>query len=410
MVVIGCMSLNIAYLGRTNKLPIYVIRNGGPPLLGRDFMCAFELRLVSSLGYCNNVTDADSVVQSLTNAYPNVFSDELGCFTIFEIKLPVKSDVKPVFFKSRPVPFAIRDKVNNELDRLVGLGILKPVNYSEYASPIVPVLKRDGSIRICADYSVTINKQLLVEKYPLPTAQELFTKLHGGKEFSKLDLSMAYNQLKIHEGSQNLTCINTPRGLLNYTRLIFGLASAPSIFQRVIESIVGNMDGVLVFQDDVCITGTNKAEHMNRLKEVLKRLQEAGLTLRKDKCVFFQSEISYLGYIIDRNGIRKNPLKVDAIFDLLGPLCNKMFLVIVDAYSKWVECYVMNNNITTKAVLTKLSDFVSRFGIPNTIVTDNGTSFTSQEFANFCKLNAISHLFSPVYHEQWSSRILCKDY
>lgn len=84
--------------------------------------------------------------------------------------------------------------------------------------------------------------------------------------------------------------------------------------------------------------------------------------------------------------------------DFLGPMCNKMFLVIVDAYSKWVECYVMNNNITTKAVITKLSDFMSRFGMPTIIVTDNGTSFASQEFANFCKLNEISHLFSPVYH------------
>lgn len=319
MVVIGCMALSITYLGHTNKLTVYVIRDGGPPLLGRDFMRAFNLRLVSTFGYCNNMTDADSVMQSLTNAYPKVFSEELGCFNKFEIQLPLKPDAKPVFFKSRPVPFAIRDKVNNELDRLVTLGILKPVSYSEYASPIVPVLKRDGSIRICADYSVTINKQLLVEKYPLPTAQVLFTKLHGGEEFSKLDLSMAYNQLKIHENSQNITCINTPRGLLNYSRLIFGLASAASIFQRVIESIVGNMEGVLVFQDDVCITGINRIEHMKRLKEVLRRLQEAGLTLRKDKCVFFQSEISYLGYIIDKNGIRKNPVKVNAIMQAAAP-------------------------------------------------------------------------------------------
>lgn len=313
MEVMGFMLLNIEYLSHSAKLPVYVIRNGGPPLLGRDFMRAFNLRLVSTLTHPElSVHSINSTHENLTKLFPKVFSDDLGCFNKFEINLTLKPDARPVFFKSRPVPFALRDKVDAELDRLVSLGILKPVTYSEYASPIVPVLKRDGSVRICADYSVTINKQLLVEKYPLPTSQELFSKLHGGVIFSKLDLSMAYNQLKIHESSQNITCINTPRGLFNYTRLIFGLSSAPAIFQRVIEQIVGDIEGVLCFQDDVLATG-NFQEHSSRLKEVLRRLEEAGLTLRKDKCSFFQKEVSYLGFVIDKNGIRKNPQKVEAI-------------------------------------------------------------------------------------------------
>lgn len=321
MAVTGCMHINVTYLGRTVKLPFHVICNGGPPLLGRDFMKAFQLHLVSTLDRCCNIMSDvnNNVIETLTNLYPGVFADKLGCFTKFEIKLPLKSDAQPIFFKSRSVPFALKDKVNKELDRLQALGILKPVSYSEYASPIVPVLKKDGTVRICADYSVTINKQLLVEKYPLPTSQELFTKLHGGEEFSKLDLSMAYNQIKIHESSQNITCINTQKGLYNYSRLIFGLASSASIFQRVIDSLLGNLDGVLVFQDDVCITGSNKAQHMTRLKEVLKRLEEAGFTLRRDKCKFFQREISYLGYIIDKNGIRKDPSKIDAILQATVP-------------------------------------------------------------------------------------------
>lgn len=111
------------------------------------------------------------------------------------------------------MPYAFKEKIDKELDRLLGLGILKPVEHSEYASPVVPVLKKDGSIRLCADYSVTINKQLIIDQYPLPSVNDLLSKLYGGIKFSKIDLSMAYNQLRLCEESQKLTCINTHRSL-----------------------------------------------------------------------------------------------------------------------------------------------------------------------------------------------------
>ncbi|GBP10039.1 Uncharacterized protein K02A2.6 [Eumeta japonica] len=87
--------------------------------------------------------------------------------------------------------------------------------YSDYATPITPVLKSDGTVRVCGDYSVTLNKVLHIDRYPLPRIEELFARLHEGKEFSKLDLSMAYMQLELTEDSQPLTCINTHRGLSN---------------------------------------------------------------------------------------------------------------------------------------------------------------------------------------------------
>lgn len=191
--------------------------------------------------------------------------------------------------------------------------MLRPVDQSEYASPIVPVLKPDGAVRLCVDYSVTINKQLIVDKYPLPTINELFSKLHGGQLFTKLDLSMAYNQLILDEEPQKYTCINTHRGLFAYTRLVFGLASAPAIFQRVMESLLAGIEGVLCLLDDVLITGRNRAEHMDRLHQVLQRLQGAGLVLQKEKCLFFQSEINYLGYVINKEGLKKSPEKIKAI-------------------------------------------------------------------------------------------------
>lgn len=75
-----------------------------------------------------------------------------------------------------------------------------------------------------------------------------------------------------------------------------------------------------------------------------------------------------------------------------------MFLIIVNAHSKWVECYIMTSSFGSKAVITKLCDFMSKVGVPNTIVSDNGTSFTSVEFKNFCHLNGINLIYSPAYH------------
>ncbi|CAG4992023.1 unnamed protein product [Colias eurytheme] len=269
----------------------------------------------------------------------DIFSNKLGEFNRHKVSLHLKLDAKPLYFKARPMPFALRDKVDQEINRLLDLGILKPVSHSEYASPIVPVLKRDGSVRLCVDYSVSLNKQLVVDKYPLPTIKELFSKLHGGQQFSKLDLSMAYNQFVLDDQSQKYTCINTHRGLFVFTRLVFGLASAPAIFQRAMDELLSGIDGVLCLLDDVCITGRNRAEHLERLHTVLQRLQAAGLVLQREKCEYFKDEVNYLGYIINKDGLKKNPDKVKAILEAPIPAnLNQLqsFLGLINYY----RCFI----------------------------------------------------------------------
>ncbi|XP_045536272.1 uncharacterized protein K02A2.6-like [Papilio machaon] len=304
----------MSFGGVTRAIDVYVVRGGGPALLGRDFISKFHLEL-APVKYCGSPLS----IEQLQTRFYKTFSDNLGCFKKYKIKLFLKENSKPTFFKARPIAFALREKVTDELNRLVDLGVLKPVDHSEYASPIVPVLKRNGSVRICADYSVSINKQLVVEQFPLPTVNELFSKLHGGEQFTKLDLSSAYNQLCLDEDSQKLTCINTHRGLYQYTRLVFGLSSAPAIFQRAMETVLSGLDGVLCLLDDILITGRNREEHLTRLSSVLQRLEDAGLTLQKEKCEFFKDEISYLGYVINKNGLKKSPEKVKAILNAPRP-------------------------------------------------------------------------------------------
>ena len=129
--------------------------------------------------------------------------------------------------------------MDEELCRPEQAGVLKKVRTSEWASPIVCVTKKDNNVRICGDYEVTINGVLDVEHYPLPLPDDMFATLAGGKHFSKLDLTQAYNQLFVDEDTQKLLTINTHRGLYQYKRLPFGVASAPSIFRRVMDTPPG---------------------------------------------------------------------------------------------------------------------------------------------------------------------------
>ena len=142
-----------------------------------------------------------------------------------------------MFRKARPAPYAVKEKVDREIERLEHEGVIKKVESSEWASPIVCVPKRNGSIRICGDFKVSVNPVLISNPYPLPIAEDLFATLAGRKIFSKLDLSNAYQQLELTEESQKYLTINTHKGVYAYQRLTFGIATAPSIFQAVMDQV-----------------------------------------------------------------------------------------------------------------------------------------------------------------------------
>ena len=117
--------------------------------------------------------------------------------------------------------------VEEELDRLERIGVLEKIPSSDWAAPIVAVPKKDGTVRLCGDYKVTVNPALEVDQYPLPVPEAMFATLAGGKNFTTLDLSQAYQQLELEEESRKYLAINTHRGLYQYTRLPYGVASAP---------------------------------------------------------------------------------------------------------------------------------------------------------------------------------------
>uniref|UniRef100_A0A5S6R3L9 RNA-directed DNA polymerase n=2 Tax=Trichuris muris TaxID=70415 RepID=A0A5S6R3L9_TRIMR len=211
------------------------------------------------------------------------------------------------------------DAVKKEIDRLTESGIWIPVKSSVWAAPIVIVPKSTGSIRICGDFKLSVNSQLEVEHYPIPRIEEIFHKLGKGQTFTKIDLADAYLQIELDDESKIFMVVNTPFGLYQYQRLPFGVASAPSIFQRFMDQLVSDIPGCVAYLDDIIVTGANESEHLNNLDSLLRRLEENGLRCRVQKCKFFQREVEYLGHVLSANGLCPSETRVQAIKALPRP-------------------------------------------------------------------------------------------
>ena len=165
-----------------------------------------------------------------------------------------------------------------------------------------------------------VNPIIDLERYPLPTAESIFAALAGGKQFTKLDLAHAYNQLELDDLSNEYLTINTHQGLYRPNRLSFGVSSAPAIFQRVMDQILAGLDRVQCYLDDIILTAPSRKEHSQLLNEVLERLEKHGVRLKREKCAFLQDEVEYLGHVVKGQGIQPTKEKVKALQEAPRPV------------------------------------------------------------------------------------------
>ena len=203
-----------------------------------------------------------------------------------------------------------REEVKTLLEQMLAKGVVEPSS-SPWASPVVLVRKKDGSMRFCIDYR-KLNEVTKKDAYPLPRIDTTLDTLHGSRWFTALDLLSGYWQVEVEEADRAKTAFCTPGGLFQFRVMPFGLCNAPACFQRLMDLVLSGMQWsqCLVYLDDIIVLGSSFESHIQNLDSVFQRLREAGLRLKPAKCAFFRQEVQYLGHIISREGVATDPEKV----------------------------------------------------------------------------------------------------
>ncbi|KAI5746646.1 hypothetical protein M8J77_005896 [Diaphorina citri] len=307
-------------------------------ILGREWLREMKINWAEDVKSVEGHKEPNSL-EDLLAEFQELFSDAIECIPNHQADFHMKEVVKPIFVKARSVPYALRPKVEDEIKRLEGLKIIERTEHSEWGTPVVPVLKKSGQVRLCADYKVTLNKFVMDERYPIPRIEDIFMKMKGGKVFCTLDIHQAYLHMGMTEEAAKMQTLSTHIGSFKVNRLMFGVKVAPGIWQRFMDSILFNIDGVACFFDDIIIQGATYEECFKRLRTVFETLKAHKLTLTKDKCVFFKPSISYLGHVINEHGLLKSNDKIEAIQDAPSPTNQKelkSFLGLLNYYHKFI--------------------------------------------------------------------------
>ncbi|KAK3890347.1 hypothetical protein Pcinc_005725 [Petrolisthes cinctipes] len=312
----GLAKVDVSHKSKMYKgLPLTVVKGQRPSLFGLNWIgeIALEIDLDDyNVNKVQNIQPKESL-SKLLEKHKTIFEGDQGTVKEVTASLLLKEGANPKFCPPRQIPFTSKPLVEQEIQRLVDNQFFEKVTYSDWGTPIVPVVKPDGSIRLCGDYKVTVNPQLQVAQHPLPKPEDMFATLGNSKFFSKIDLKQAFQQLTMTKESQEICTLCTHLGLFRPKRLPYGIASSPALWQLTMDKMFAELQGTFCFVDDILIAGKNDDEHLDILKSVLRIIEENGLKISKNKCEFAVPYVGYLGCIVDGSGIHKTTEKVKAI-------------------------------------------------------------------------------------------------
>lgn len=260
-------------------------------------------------------------VRELLTDFSAIFHDDDNNFEaslLAEHKIELLNDT-PIYQRPRRLPGPAAEEIEAQCRELRDLGVIEP-SASAWSSPIVPIRKKDGGLRLCVDYRA-LNKVTKADKFPLPNLTDSVYGLHGVKYLSKIDLTRGFYQTPLHKDSREYTAFSTPLGHWQFNRLSFGMKNGPGAFQRGLSQVLSIFPWkkVIVYVDDILIMETSFERHFELVSQVLATLAKYKLKIRPDKCEWFKNSVEFLGHVVSHRGLSKTKSYLDRVNEYPRP-------------------------------------------------------------------------------------------
>ncbi|UYV72597.1 K02A2.6-like [Cordylochernes scorpioides] len=344
---VGMIHVKLQNNGQHLNSKIYIVDKLKQPLLSGETS--------EKLNIVRMIQQLSSNFLNPKREFPKIFNG-LGHAKI-NYKISLQPDAKPyALCTPRRVPIPLMKQVKEQLEEMTRLGVIESVEEpTEWCAGMVAVSKPGGKIRICVDLT-KLNQYIRRENYPLPATEHILGQLGNACYFSKLDANSGFWQFGLAKESQKLTTFITPFGRFFFKRIPFGITSAPEIFQRKMTQLLGNIEGVVCFMDDIVVYGSSLEEHNERVRQVLKKIQEEGMTPNPEKCQFGVKTVKFLGHTLSSEGLFIDEEKLDAITKMEAPRSTKelkSFLGMVNYLGKFIpnladKLQPLNSLLSTK--------------------------------------------------------------
>ena len=277
---------------------------------------------------------------NMLHGYREVFGSEseVGKLEVPPFKLEL-TDNHPIYQRPRRFPEKVNQEIEEQCRELHLLDIIEPSS-SDWSSPVVPIRKKDGSLRLCIDYR-RLNAVTKADKFPIPNLSDAVFGLYGVQFFTTLDLIKGYYQVPLDQESRPCTAFSTPRQHWQFKRMSFGMKNAPASFQRTMQYILSGFpwSKVIVYIDDILILGDSFDEHLELCRKVLNSLTQYGVKLNLTKCRWFCEEVEFLGHVVNRQGLRKQKTYVESVVNFPQPKTKtqlREFLGLVNFQRKFI--------------------------------------------------------------------------
>ncbi|XP_065426955.1 uncharacterized protein LOC135976185 [Chrysemys picta bellii] len=293
---------------------------------------------LESIEICSELTPLERrEALSTLQKYSEVFSNKPGRTHLLSHRILTKGAQPP---PSRPYRATgkVKEQIQAEIQSMLDLGVIKDSD-SAWASPVVLVPKRDGTVRFCVDYR-KLNAVTVTDAYPMPRIDDMLDVLSQAKYLSTFDLTKGYWQIPLEGEAQQKSAFITDIGLYEFTVLPFGLVNAGATFQRLVNRVLNGLQHYArAYIDDIAVFSNTWGDHKEHLEVVLSKLKEAGLTVKPSKCKIGAAKVPYLGHWVGGGKISPDPLKVEAIVKWPVPQTKRQvqsFIGLANYYRRFV--------------------------------------------------------------------------